>query len=256
MAQTLKDRTAIVTGANSGIGFAVAQKLASEGCAIIFIARRGNELSKAATRVKKQWNVPTAWYSVDVTEGKELQALQILIKKDFGFVDFLVNNAGGSHVTSLEDKFDDAFVQDLELNLRSTHLCCRLLSTSIKKGGAIVNISSLNGQVVTTTKQGKTSPRMGYAAAKAGVIQLTRLYAVQLAKQGIRVNAVAPGGIYPTGMTGDWNEQKQRAAAKETPLGRLGTTLDVANAVYFLASDLSSFITGHTLNVNGGKFMN
>lgn len=254
MTQTLKNKVAIVTGASSGIGYAIAQTLASEGCALALIARSEKKLRQAASRISRKHRVRVERYVCDVTKGEDIQAIGKQVRRDFSKADILVNNAGGSHETALGDRFDEAFNKDIALNLRGVHLCCRLLSPLLKNGGAIVNISSINGQTVISTTSAHTSIKMGYATAKAGVIQLTRLYAVQLAPRNIRVNAVAPGGIYPTGMTEDWTKEKQKRVASEALLRRLGTVQDIADAVHFLVSDKSSYITGHTLNVNGGRF--
>ncbi len=253
--QRLKGKLAIVTGASSGIGLAIAEKLASEGCGLVLVARGGRELAKVAKQLNESWKVTVKCYQVDVTKGKELLELAKKIKNDLGSIDFLVNNAGGSHVTVPNDELDKAFMQDLELNLQSTHLCCRLLSPFIKNSGAIVNMSSLNGEAVTSLIPGNRGVKMGYAVAKAGIIQLTQLYAVQLADRKIRVNVIAPGPIYPTQMTRDWSEERQGQVAQGIPLGRLGSVDDVASAAFFLISDLSSYITGHTLDVNGGRGM-
>ncbi len=253
--KTLKGKLVLVTGASSGIGLAIAEKLASEGCGLVLTSRGERGLVKTATQLRKRWGVPVLSYSADVTQGEELLELVKKVKNDVGSIDFLVNNVGGGHVTSPNDWLDVAFMQDIELNLHSTHLCCRLLSPLLKNGGAIVNMSSLNGEIITSLVPGNHGAKMGYAVAKAGVIQLTQLYAVQLAERKIRVNVIAPGPVYPTKMTEDWSEERQLRVAQEIPLGRLGTTDDVANAVYFLVSDLSSYITGHTLDVNGGRGM-
>ncbi len=253
---TLKNKTAIVTGASSGIGVAIAKKLASEGCALVLVARKEEALIQSAKQIKQKFKVRVKCYVCDMTHGEEILNLTKKIKKDFSSVNILINNAGGSHITEPTDVLDTAFDKDIALNLRGTHLCCRLLSEIIQKGGAIVNVSSLNGQTIISSSHGKNMIKIGYAAAKAGVIQLTKAYAWELAERGIRVNAVAPGAIYPTGMTGDWDKEKQLKIKREVPLKRLGKPEDAANAVYFLVSDLSSFITGHTLDVNGGRYMN
>lgn len=251
----MKNKVAVITGASSGMGLAIAQKLAIEGCMLALIARNEKKLVKAATQIKKKYKIRIETYACDVTQGEQVRNTVTKIQRDFKEIDILVNSAGGSHTTESKDLYDAAFDADMNLNLRGTHLCCRLFSTIIKKGGAIVNISSMNGQVILYPPHGKNALKMGYIAAKAGVIQLTKAYAVELADMGIRVNAVSPGPIYPTGMTQIWDKKKQKAVTEKIPLQRLGKPEDVANAVYFLASDLSSFITGHTLDVNGGRYM-
>lgn len=238
------------------MGLAIAQKFAVEGCILALIARNEKELVRSAAQMKKKYKTRVETYVCDVTQGKQVQNTVAKIQRDFKKINILVNSAGGSHTTESKDLYDAAFDTDINLNLRGTHLCCRMFSTIMKKGGAIVNISSMNGQVILYPPYGKNALKMGYAAAKAGVIQLTRAYAVELADRGIRVNTVSPGSIYPTGMTQAWDKKKQKTVTAQIPLQRLGKPEDVANAVHFLVSDLSSFITGHTLDVNGGRYMN
>ncbi len=251
--QTLNGKVALVTGASSGIGLAIAEKLAAEGCDLVLIARNDLKLRDIVKVFVSKYKVRVWWYVSDITKGQDIKRLEKEVRKDVGSIDILVNNAGGSHATLPGDIFDKAFTLDLELNLLSTQLACRLLSPLIRNGGSIVNMGSLNGQGLTSPLPTKLPIKIGYAVAKAGVIQLSKLYASQLSERGIRVNVVAPGPIYPTGMTESWSKDRQNNVAKQIPLKRLGTPQDVANAVYFLVSDLSSFITGHTLNVNGGQ---
>ncbi len=246
-----KNKVAVITGASSGIGFATAKKLAEEGYSLALVSRTLSKASLAA--LTKKFRVRVKWYACDVTQGEQILRTAREIVKDVSRIDVLVNAAGGSTVTAPTDTFDEAFDKDIAVNLRGTHLCCKLFSPYMKKGGAIINVSSQNGRFIVFPSAGV---KMGYAAAKAAVIQLTKAYAIELADRGIRVNAVAPGPIFPTGMTKDWDKAKQGRVVDKTPLKRLGTPEDIANAVWFLASDLSSYVTGHTLDVNGGSFMN
>ncbi len=248
-------KVAVITGASSGVGLAITRMLASKGYSLALIARNEKELDKIAADINKSFQINVQLYACDITQGKDLYDTVNKIKKDFVKVDILVNNAGGSNSTASDDVFDTAFNKDIELNLRGTHLCCKFISKIMKNGGAIVNMSSINGEVVLFPLYKENSLKIGYAAAKAGVIQLTKAYAITLARRRIRVNAVAPGAIYPTGMTGDWSKEKQKVVAQGIPLQRLGKPEDVAHAVYFLVSDSSTFITGHTLDVNGGRYM-
>lgn len=238
------------------MGLAIAQKFVVEGCTLALITRNEKELVELAAQMKKKYKTRIETYACDVMQGKQVRNTVTKIQRDFKKIDILVNSAGGSCATESKDPYNAAFDADINLNLRGTHLCCQMFSTIMRKGGAIVNISSMNGQVILYPPYGKNALKMGYIAAKAGVIQLTKAYAIELANRDIRVNTVSPGPIYPTGMTQTWDKKKQKTVTAQIPLQRLGKPEDVANAVYFLVSDLSSFITGHTLDVNGGRYMN
>ncbi len=249
------NKVAVITGASSGTGLAIANKLASQRYDLGMISRKKDDLVRLGNKISRKYKVRVKIYPCDVTLGEQLISVAAELKKDFKKIDALINNVGGSHTTNPDDLLDSAFNIDIDLNLGSTYLSCRLFSPLIKKGGAIVNISSLGGQTHFYPQLASSTAKFGYEAAKAGIIQLTKIYAVDLASRGIRVNSVAPGPIYPTRMTDNWDKKKQKLVRSQIPLKRIGKPEDVANGVYFLVSDLSSFITGHTLDINGGRYM-
>jgi NAD(P)-dependent dehydrogenase (short-subunit alcohol dehydrogenase family) len=255
MSAAAQKKVAVITGATSGMGLAIAHKLVAEGYALALVARDQKKLKETVSQLQGSETV-IKYFSCDVTQGKEVLQLSKDLQKEFGTIHVLINNAGGSHTTTADDVFDEAFDKDIALNLKSVHLCCRLLHPLVVDSGVIINLSSVNGRGLLSHLPGKKGIKIGYSVAKAGVLQLTKIYAVELSPRGIRVNAVAPGVVYPTGMTDDWDENKRQATIELTPLKRLGTPKDIANAVSFLISEAASYITGHTLDVNGGRYMN
>jgi NAD(P)-dependent dehydrogenase (short-subunit alcohol dehydrogenase family) len=256
MCKRLLDRNTVVTGAARGMGFAIARALYQEGArvAILDINEKGVEeaalqLDKTGSRVMGR--------KVDVTSKSEIAQLVREMNELWGGVDILVNNAGGAlntpHLLDRIEEKDWNLVVDV--NLKGAFLCCQaVIPEMVKRGkGAIVNISALAGHWRASLAG------VQYTAAKAGIEGLTRQLAYDWGKSGIRVNAVAP----TVTMTGDriqalWDErseEERRKVLSGIPLGRLGTPDEVASVVVFLASDESSYITGITLDVNGGRYL-
>ncbi len=244
-----QNKYAVITGAASGIGKATAFKLVQNNCNVILLDTREDDLKKTAAELKRS-GVNIRLYKGDISNSSELSKIFADIKKRFSRIDFLVNNAGVSAVVPFKDSTEEGIEKELSVNIKGTYLITKFAYPLMKTGGAIVNVSSVRGRTGTPL----SSP--GYAASKAAIINLTKTFAFQLAKYGIRVNAIAPGSIYPTDMTKQWNEEKRKNLIEKNVLHRLGTPEDCANGIYFLLSDLSSYITGHTLDINGGDWMN
>ena len=178
-------------------------------------------------------------------------SLAALAIQEFGRIDILVNNAGiNLRSSTLDMKFAD-WQRVLDVDLNGTLHCCQAVLPHMirRQSGRIVNVSS------TTAKTPHQNAAPAYGAAKAGVNYLTQHLAFEMAKHGIRVNAVCPGPV-ETDMSTQWTEDYRRQVLARIPLGRLGTPRDVANAVVFLASEMSDFMTGETINLNGGTYMN
>jgi 3-oxoacyl-[acyl-carrier protein] reductase len=252
----LLDRNAMVTGAAQGMGLAIAKGLHQEGARVFLmdvnhgaVTAAAKELDPAGTRAVGR--------AGDVTRPDDVKNLVKGLKELWGSVDVLVNNAGGAlhtpHVLGDIQEKDWNLVVDV--NLKGAFLCCQAVIPEMAKQGkgAIVNMSALAGHWRASLAG------VQYVAAKAGVEGLTRQLAYDWGKAGIRVNAVAP----TVTLTGDriqglWeakSEEEKKKVLSAIPLGRLGTMEEVASAVVFLASDESSFITGVTLDVNGGRYL-
>jgi len=256
MCKQLLDRNAIVTGAGRGMGFAIAKALFSEGArvALIDIDEKGvvesaGQLDSTHGRVLGR--------RVDVTKRPEVQDLAKEVKSLWGGIDILVNNAGGALNTPylLEEIEEKDWNLVLDVNLKGAFFCSQAVLPEMvrQKKGTIVNMSALAGHWRASLAG------VQYTAAKAGVEGLTRQLAYDYGKFGIRVNAVAP----TVTLTGDrilglWeskSDEEKRKVLSAIPLGRLGTMEEVASTVVFLASDASSYITGITIDVNGGRYL-
>ena len=239
----LDNRVAIVTGAARGIGAAIADILAEHGAAVVVadINYRGAQAKQGELGER---GFDAFAVTVDVSDKLSIDELVAATLERYGRIDILVNNAGVNNSTPIPDLTVDDWDRIVNINLRGAHLCSQaVIGEMIKRRyGKIVNIASLAGQVGGL----KVSP--DYSTAKAGIMCLAKSYARFGAPHGITVNAVAPGFI-ETEMTVGMHDPSA------VPLGRLGTPADVARAVYFLASPLADYITGTTLDVNGGVLM-
>jgi 3-oxoacyl-[acyl-carrier protein] reductase len=245
---SLKDRVAFVTGASQGIGRACALKLAAECAAVAVVARNQEKLNELVQEITSSGGKAAA-FALDVTDEEQVKSTIKAASAHFGKIDILVNNAGITRdqlVMRMKRADWDAVLQT---NLTSAYLCTQAVSTSMLKQrwGRIINIASVFGQM-------GQAGQANYSASKAGLIGLTMAIARELGSRNITCNAVAPGFI-ETAMTEFLGDEFKQNAAKQIPLGRIGSVEDVANAVAFLASDAASYITGHVLNVNGGMLM-
>lgn len=243
---SLQDKIAIITGGNRGIGRATAVRLAEAGATVIIAARNESANQQVVDYIENVYCKKALAFSVDVTEQKAVEEMVASIKDNFGRIDILVNNAGIYRLSEpVEDIPDAAWDQVLAVNLKGILHCVRPVISLFKqqRSGKIINIASLAGEV------GGIATAADYVASKAAVIGLTKSLARSLGPYGINVNAVAPGFI-KTDMT-----VAMQVNLTAIPLGRVGEPEDIADAVFFLASDLSRYITGTTLDVNGGLYM-
>jgi 3-oxoacyl-[acyl-carrier protein] reductase len=239
---------AFVTGASQGIGRACAVKLATSGAVVAVAARNREKLNELVNEIAAAGNKAVACV-LDVTEEEQVKAAIKGVLADHGKIDILVNNAGITRdqlVLRMKRADWDAVLQT---NLTSAYLCIQQVTSSMLKQrwGRIINIASVFGQM-------GQAGQANYSASKAGLIGLTMAIGRELGSRNITCNAVAPGFI-ETAMTEVLGEEFKQNAARQIPLGRVGTPADVASAVAFLASDEASYITGHVLNVNGGMLM-
>ena len=245
----LSDKVAFVTGASRGIGRATALRLAQDGAKVAL--NFASNVSKAE-EVKRE--IEAAGSEAMLLQGdvSKLEVVTELINKTvdaWGRLDILVNNAGITRDNLLLKMSEDDFDKVIATNLKGVFNCTKAVTKIMMKqrGGRIVNMSSV------VALRGNVS-QANYAAAKAGIIGLTKSAARELASRGITVNAVAPGFI-DTDMTAALSEKVKEVLLKEIPAGRMGTPEDVANAVAFLVSDQAAYITGQVLSVNGGLVM-
>ena len=245
---TLTGRVALVTGASQGIGRACALALAAKGATVALAARNETKLAEVAAEIAAAGGVAHA-FVLDLSSEESIVACGKAVIAQLGKVEILVNNAGitrdGLAMRMKRTDWDDV----LGTNLTGAFLMTQAVMSSMLKArwGRVVNITSVVGE---TGQAGQAN----YAASKAGLISLTKSLARELAGRSITVNAVAPGFI-ETAMTAVLNEEQKSAMTKQIPLGRTGTDQDIASAVAFLASEEAGYITGHTLDVNGGMYM-
>jgi NAD(P)-dependent dehydrogenase (short-subunit alcohol dehydrogenase family) len=242
-------KNVIVTGASSGLGVAFAAILAERGANVTLAARRTERLTRVAEKIAASGG--TAFpLTCDVTDTEQVKTMVDAAVHRFGRVDILVNNAGVVDIGMPEKVPNEAFERTVKVNLLGTWYCCqaagkRMLADG--KGGSIINITSSAGL------NGQQDFPVAYQATKAAIINLTRNLASSWGDRGVRVNAIAPGW-FPSEMTESWFAAPAflEHVKKMSPLGRIGAPSDLTGALLLLASDASSFITGHTLVVDGG----
>ena len=244
----LSDKVAIVTGASRGIGHSIALALAAQGAKVVASARNAEALAQLAEEIKAQGGDALAVVG-DVALEDDANNLVKQAVEAYGQVDVFVNNAGITRDGLLLRMKNDDWDAVLDTNLKGAFLCTRAVAKVMSKqrSGRIINISSVVGEM-------GNAGQANYCASKAGLLGLTKSVARELARRNVTVNAITPGFI-TTEMTEDMAEKAQEAMTEQIPLGRPGSAEDVANAVIFLASDQSAYITGQVLGVNGGMYM-
>ncbi|MGA3348699.1 MAG: 3-oxoacyl-[acyl-carrier-protein] reductase [Candidatus Sulfotelmatobacter sp.] len=245
---SLSGRVAFVTGASQGIGRACALKLAKAEATVAVAARSQEKLNELVNEIAASGGQAVA-FTLDVADEEQVKSAMKAAIAHFGKIDILINNAGITRdqlVMRMKRADWDAVLQT---NLTSAYLCIQQVTSTMLKQrwGRIINITSVFGQM-------GQAGQANYSASKAGLIGLTMAIARELGSRNITCNAVAPGFI-ETAMTEVLGDEFKQNAAKQIPLGRVGSVDDVANAVAFLASDEASYVTGHVLNVNGGMLM-
>jgi NAD(P)-dependent dehydrogenase (short-subunit alcohol dehydrogenase family) len=246
----LRGKTALVTGAGRGIGREIARVLANAGADII-VAEFDAKTGKDAVKEMKSLGRNSFSVEVNVADPSSVKKMTESVYKKAKQLDILVNNAGVASNIPVEDTSDDEYRRIMGINLDGVFYCCRDVGKKMlaRGSGTIVNIASMSGHVVNDPQ-----PQAPYNISKAGVIMLTKSFAAEWAKRGVRVNCVSPGYIQ-TEMTKRGMEMypawKERWISM-TPLGHVGDPSDVANAVWYLASDASKFATGTDLIVDGG----
>lgn len=245
----LANKVAIVTGGSRGIGKEIALELARNGANIAITYVSNDQKAKEVVDEILSLGVKAIAIKADVSKEEEVQDMIKKVEEEFNSVDILVNNAGITKDNLLIRMKEEEWDQVMNVNLKGTFLCTKAVSRMMmkKRYGKIINITSVVG-IIGNIGQGN------YSASKAGVIGFTKSMARELASRGIRVNAVAPGFI-ETDMTDVLKEDIKDAMLKSIPLGIFGKPKDIADAVVFLASSKSDYITGQVINVNGGMNM-
>ena len=276
MYEDLKNKTALITGSGkrTGIGYAIAEKLGSCGANVIVTdlgrnsdpsggVRTGtqHEMQEIAADLADRFRVRTLAVEMDVTSGASVARMVDRVREAFDHIDVLCNNAGATFgVPSAVHTYDeDAWMKTIDVNLHSVFRVTRAVLPLMEgRKGSVIN---------TASRAGKVPPLFNgaYAVAKAGVIMLTRVMARELAPTGLRFNSICPGQVMTdlekwrfgleAQFLGTTPEEQEQEMCKTIPLGRIGTTEEVANLVAFLASEASSYLTGQAINVTGGQLM-
>lgn len=240
----LKGKTAVVTGGTRGIGFAIVKTYLENGAKVAIAGSRQATVEKAIAQLPEyQDRIMGIW--PDLCSPEEVAAAFASVKEKFGSLDILANNAGVSSRTSLYDYTIDEFSKIMDINVKAVFVCTQAAARIMKEqgGGVIISTSSMVGEY------GQASG-CGYPASKFAVNGLTKSLAKELAKDQIRVNAVAPG-VTRTDMLAALPQEMVDRISAGIPLGRVGEAQDIANAYLFLASDLASYVTGLTVRVDG-----
>ncbi len=239
--QTLKQKTAIVTGAARGIGLATSTLLAADNWRVAMVDRDGEELDRAVTGVPEAVAI-----HCDVSVPQQVQAMVADVSERFGGIDALVNNAGVADFGPLEETTFERWRTVMATNLDGVFLCTQqCLPHLIKNQGAVVNIASISGLRASTL-------RVAYGTSKAAVIHLTKQQAAELGKHGVRVNCVAPGPVRTKLAIAVHSPEIIAAYHDAIPLNRYGTETEIADAIVYLCSDKASYVTGQVLSVDGG----
>ncbi|CAI3922609.1 NAD(P)-dependent dehydrogenase [Commensalibacter communis] len=257
---SLTNKVAVITGASRGIGAAIAERLSQDGAKVV-VASNESKVNEVAEKINKNGGQAAA-FEMDVTNKKDVIRLYNFAEEQFAHVDISVQNAGVITIARVEDLTEEEWKKVLDVNTTGVFLCCQEAIARIRKhgqGGRIINTAS--GQA----RQGFIyTPH--YAASKFGVMGITQSLAHEVAKEGITVNAFCPGIIETEmwayndehwgKMLGDYKPGELMAEwVSKIPMGRAGTGEDVANVISFLAGPMSAYVTGQTINIDGGMFM-
>lgn len=250
MKDMLQAKTAVITGGTSGIGFSIALTFAEQGARVAIIGTNVEKGRQAAAAInEKIGNEKAAFYQADVSKTEQVDEVLKQVISAFTNVDILVNNAGITRDQLLMKMSPEEWDEVLSVNVKSCYNTCRFLARPMLKArsGKIINVSSVVG---LTGNAGQVN----YAASKGAVIAFTKALALEFASRNILVNCIAPGFV-ETNMTSILTEAQRESILSKIPLGRMGHPQEIANAALFLATDLSSYMTGQVITVDGGMVM-
>lgn len=246
----LQSKTAIITGGDSGIGRAVAVAYAKEGCNVVIVYNIADDDANETKRVVESYGGKALLIKGDIGESSFCNAVVEKTLNEFGGIDILVNNAAEQHMQkSIEDITDEQLLRTFKTNIFSMFYLTRAALPHMKEGSTIINTSS-----VTAFKGNKDL--IDYSATKGAVTAFTRSLSENLAGRKIRVNQVAPGPIWTPLIVSTLDETTIQNFGKDTPLGRPGQPVELAEAYVYLASSDSSYMTGQTIHINGGSIIN
>jgi 3-oxoacyl-[acyl-carrier protein] reductase len=246
MREYFQNKTALITGGSRGIGLAIAESLAAQGCNIALFA---SGIVDDAVKKVEAHGTKVRGYRVNVSDFGAVKEAVDSITEEFGAIDFLINNAGITRDNLLIKMSSEEWDTVMDVNLKGTFHCAKAVCRGMmkKKFGVIINIASVVGLM-------GNPGQANYSASKAGVVGLTKTLARELASRNVRVNGIAPGFI-ETAMTDKLSDKVKEELTAKIPLGILGNPEDVANAVTFLVSPMASYITGSIIQVDGGMNM-
>ncbi|MGW4030052.1 SDR family NAD(P)-dependent oxidoreductase [Streptomyces sp. NPDC004838] len=240
----LRGKAAVVTGASSGIGADIARALGAAGCDVVLVGRSEDRLATAAKAVADT-GAAHATVAADLREDEAAQNVVDAVLARFGRLDVLVHSAGVYAQASLEDTTDELFDEQWTINVRAPFRLTRAARPHLTRGASIVFVSSMSGRVGSPDDS-------AYCASKGAVELLVKALATELAPEGIRVNAVAPGNVHTPINAALLTPEAEREVVATTPAGRVGEVADISPAVVYLASDASSYVHGASLAVDGG----
>jgi 3-oxoacyl-[acyl-carrier protein] reductase len=241
----LKNKTALITGGTRGIGHAIAKKFAEQGCNVAFTFVSSEENAKKLESELNALGVKAKAYKSDAGSYSDAEKLVDEVSKEFGAIDVLVNNAGITRDNLILRMSEEQWDEVMQANLKSVFNLTKHVSKLMlrQKSGSIINLTSIIGEM-------GQSGQSNYAASKAGVIGFTKSIADEFGSRSIRCNAIAPGFI-ETDMTGVLSDDVKKSILEKIPMKRMGSAEEVANTALFLASDLSTYVSGQVISVCG-----
>ena len=244
------NKTIIISGGGTGIGFSIASAFVAHGANVVITGRRENVLKKAISQIKEDSSLSEKnmiYYKCDMSDEKSVSELFQMVKEKFNKIDIVVNNCGAWRLQKIQDINEDDIEYHFNNNFKATILGTKFSSIFCEKSGSIINIGSFSG--ILPMKNGSL-----YSSFKNAVISYTRSSAKELGKSGLRVNCVVPG-VIRTPMTSQYIDKNHDKLIEPIALGRIGTCEEVANTVLFLCSDMASYISGGIIEVTGGKYL-